>query len=94
MTNLPGKQILVISIFRSKARVLRAHHDGRHLHISKSKFYDFTVNLKENYELFARWIHGIPCGDTTTPLDIEGETLDDRTVKHVDRLLKKTYKLK
>ncbi|KAK2801624.1 hypothetical protein FQN50_007685 [Emmonsiellopsis sp. PD_5] len=85
--------ILAISIFRSKARVLQAHHDGRHLHISKSNFYDFKTNIKENYELFARWIHSIPCGDTTTPLNIEGEMLDEHTVKQVDQYLRKTYKL-
>ena len=76
-----------MSIFRSKARILQAYHDGKRLHISKSRFYDFTENVTENYELFMRWIHGIPCGDTEATVNINGEKVGDRTVEMVDRIL-------
>lgn len=77
-------QVMVISIFRSQARILQAYHDGQHLYISKSKFLDFTKNCRENYELFVRWIYSVPCGDTRAPLAIEGEKLPQRTYKLID----------
>ncbi|OOF91745.1 hypothetical protein ASPCADRAFT_509744 [Aspergillus carbonarius ITEM 5010] len=80
--------VLVISIFRSKARILQAYHDGHHLYISKSPFVDFKENKRENYELFVRWVHGVPCGDTKTPLAIEGEELDEATSRLIDDDLK------
>ncbi|RAL00037.1 uncharacterized protein BO80DRAFT_502927 [Aspergillus ibericus CBS 121593] len=81
--------VVVISIFRSKVRILHAYHDGNHLHISKSHFVDFKENKRGNYELLVRWIHGVPCGDTTAPLSIEGEELDESTSKVIDHTLKR-----
>ncbi|QSS50707.1 hypothetical protein I7I53_11498 [Histoplasma capsulatum var. duboisii H88] len=68
-----------MSIFRSKAGILQAFHDGKHLHISKSKFYDFKENIRENCEFFARWTYRIPCDDTITTLPIDGKKLNART---------------
>ncbi|RJE21390.1 hypothetical protein PHISCL_06260 [Aspergillus sclerotialis] len=86
--------VLAVSIFRSKARILQAHYDGQHLQIFKSDFYDFKENIKENYELFVRWTYSIPCGDTFTPLCIEGEKLEDPAIRRLDKFLKKVYKVK
>ncbi|GLA60814.1 hypothetical protein AtubIFM54640_001311 [Aspergillus tubingensis] len=77
--------VLVVSIFRSQARILQAHHDGEYLHISKSKFVDFTENCRENYELFVRWIYSIPCGDTQAPLAIKGEELPQRSYEQIEK---------
>lgn len=82
---LLGSQVLVVSIFRSQARILQAHHDGEYLHISKSKFVDFTENCRENYELFVRWIYSIPCGDTQAPLAIKGEELPQRSYEQIEK---------
>ncbi|KAE8148499.1 hypothetical protein BDV25DRAFT_158184 [Aspergillus avenaceus] len=83
--------ILVVSIFRSQARILQAHHDGKHLHIRKSKFYNFEENNTENYELFARWLSGAPCGATKTPLPIDGVPVNNRTIQKVDRVLEGVF---
>lgn len=91
---LTCEQVLAVSIFRSKARILQAHYDGQHLQIFKSDFYDFKENIKENYELFVRWTYSIPCGDTFTPLCIEGEKLEDPAIRRLDKFLKKVYKVK
>lgn len=72
-------------MFRSKARVLQAYNDGKYLHIRKSKFCHFTENNKENYKLFVRWIHSIPCGDTFAPLSIQPIKSDDWIIKKVDK---------
>ncbi|OJI88798.1 hypothetical protein ASPTUDRAFT_205837 [Aspergillus tubingensis CBS 134.48] len=77
--------VLVVSIFRSQARILQAYHDGEYLRISKSKFIDFTENCRENYELFVRWIYSIPCGDTQAPLAIKGEELSQRSYEQIDK---------
>ncbi|GKZ31044.1 hypothetical protein AbraIFM66950_011010 [Aspergillus brasiliensis] len=77
--------VMVISIFRSQARILQAYHDGKYLRISKSKFVDFTENSRENYELFVRWICSIPCGDTQAPLAIKGEPLPRRSCQLIDK---------
>ncbi|XRM46748.1 hypothetical protein ABZX51_009776 [Aspergillus tubingensis] len=77
--------VLVVSIFRSQARILQAYHDGEYLHISKSKFVDFTENCRENYELFVRWIYSIPCGDTQAPLAIKGEELPQRSYDQINK---------
>ncbi|KAL2814679.1 hypothetical protein BDW59DRAFT_20365 [Aspergillus cavernicola] len=86
--------ILVVSFFRSKARILQAYHDGKQLHISMSKFYDFKEDNHTNYELFARWLHSKPCGDTSAPINIVGEKLDDRSVKKLESHLKQLLKVK
>ncbi|KAE8354007.1 hypothetical protein BDV28DRAFT_95356 [Aspergillus coremiiformis] len=85
--------VLVVSIFRSKVRLLQAYHDGEHLRISKSKFYDLTENISGIYELLIQWIHGIPCGDTEAPLHIKGEDLDDSTIKRIENILKEIFQL-
>ncbi|GLA19109.1 hypothetical protein AnigIFM62618_006772 [Aspergillus niger] len=77
--------VMVVSIFRSQARILQAYHDGKYLHISKSKFVDFTENCRENYELFVRWIYSLPCGDTVAPLPIKGEELPRRSYELIDK---------
>ncbi|KAB8276626.1 hypothetical protein BDV30DRAFT_246443 [Aspergillus minisclerotigenes] len=56
------------------------------LHI-KSKSYDFEENSHENYELFMRWICGVPCGSTKKSLPIEGKRLSNRRIKMIDELL-------
>ena len=47
----------------------------------------------KNYELFVRWVHSIPCGDTTTSLPVEGEGLDDRTLNHLNKIFIKAFRL-
>ncbi|KAL4797717.1 hypothetical protein BDV19DRAFT_358561 [Aspergillus venezuelensis] len=80
--------ILFISMFRSGARILQAHHNGKTLVISKSKFYDLSGDDNdETYKLFARWIFSKPCGDTTTPLPIAGDPLPDVLVRKLERTL-------
>ncbi|RAL00035.1 uncharacterized protein BO80DRAFT_494448 [Aspergillus ibericus CBS 121593] len=84
--------VLVVSIFRSKARILQAYHDGQRLHISKSRFVDFREPKRENYELFVRWIHGVPCGDTEAPLGIKGEEIDQVTSELIDDVLHRLFR--
>ncbi|KAL4962584.1 uncharacterized protein BDV14DRAFT_178263 [Aspergillus stella-maris] len=80
--------ILFISMFRSGARILQAHHNGKSLVISKSKFYDLSGDDNdETYKLFARWIFSNPCGNTTTPLPIPGDPLPDVLVRKLERTL-------
>ncbi|PYI32580.1 hypothetical protein BP00DRAFT_147115 [Aspergillus indologenus CBS 114.80] len=85
--------ILVFSIFRSQARILQAYHDGTYLHISKSGFYDFKEDNRTNYELFVRWLCCKPCGETRIPLHVQGEGLDERTVKELRSYLKKALNI-
>ncbi|PWY81523.1 hypothetical protein BO94DRAFT_576515 [Aspergillus sclerotioniger CBS 115572] len=68
-----------------------AYHDGLHLYIAKSQFVDFKENKRENYELFVRWILGVPCGDTTATLAIEGQKLGEANSRRLDAFLKRRF---
>ncbi|KAB8069882.1 hypothetical protein BDV29DRAFT_194542 [Aspergillus leporis] len=93
-----GEVLLIVAYMRWRMKQFKyiEHYtfpvNGERLHISKGIFHDFQENVKENYQLFIQWVHGIPCGRTETPLSIKDEKLDNQTKKDVESFLDYLFK--